>query len=214
MCRNNNMDTCSFFVCVHSHNYEIVGSKPQIHRLWFLSQNSQYFHMPGTPLTRSVTIKSHWPEASLECHNFCWENDSGIKFIKNESTESQTQTSGNLSPIAVRFPWNILLPSTHPKMNHLMFLCQETKDHKINNFIYTHMCVLWTMWLFVGRSIYKYGHWYMCVCVFNVSVFLIKKLKCELLHKIAKTKTVKSRLIQLGRRPKLWKCNSNFYITK
>ena len=169
MCRNNNMDTCSFFVCVHSHNYEIVGSKPQIHRLWFLSQNSQYFHMPGTPLTRSVTIKSHWPEASLECHNFCWENDSGIKFIKNESTESQTQTSGNLSPIAVRFPWNILLPSTHPKMNHLMFV-KKPKTTKLT-ILYMHICVCCGLCDFLLEGVYISMGIGICVCVYLMSLY-------------------------------------------
>ena len=126
-------------MCVHSHNYETVGSKPQIHRLWFLSQNSQYFYMPGTPLTRSVTIKSHWPEASLECHNFCWENDSGIKFIKNESTESQTQTSGNLSPTAG------ILYASHEAFFYLLHTLGSPDDTPVplvGDLFHTHHCHL------------------------------------------------------------------------
>ena len=36
----------------------------------FLRTPFQCFHIPGTPLIRSVTTKPHWPEASVECHNF------------------------------------------------------------------------------------------------------------------------------------------------
>lgn len=53
-----------------------------------------------------------------------------------------------------------------------------------------------------------------CVCVFNVSVFLTKKLNCELLHRIAKTKTVKSRLTNREEDLNVENENSNFYITK
>ena len=170
------MDTCSFFVCVHSHNYEIVGSKPQIHRLWFLSQNSQYFHMPGTPLTRSVTIKSHWPEASLECHNFCWENDSGIKFIKNESTESKTQTSGNLSPIAG------ILCASHETFFYLLhtpkwitwcFCVKKPKTTKLT-IGYIHICVC------CGLCDFLLGGVYISVCIgICVCVYLIKYTLCS-----------------------------------
>lgn len=132
----------------------------------FLRTPFQYFHIPGTPLTRSVTTKSHWPEASLDCHNFCWENGSGIQLMmKNESTESQTQTSGNLCPIAG------ILCTSHETFFYLQVytdpkwvawcLCVE-KSKATRLIIYIHVCVCSGMCDFVG-----------CGCVCDVYVYLM-----------------------------------------
>ena len=118
--------------------------------------------------------------------------------------------------------WVLLLCASHETFFYLLhtpkwitwcFCVKKPKTTKLT-ILYIHICVCCGLCDFLLEGVYISMGIGICVCVFNVSVFLIKKLKCELLHKIAKTKTVKSRLIQLGRRPKLWKCNSNFYITK
>lgn len=89
-------------VCVYIHMMiKLLKANPQFAGFGsFLRTPFQYFHIFGIPLTRSVTTKLHWPEASVECHNLCWEKGSGIKLTKNESLESQIQTSGNLCPTA------------------------------------------------------------------------------------------------------------------
>lgn len=180
----------------------------------FLRTPFQYFHIPGTPLTRSVTTKSHWPEASLDCHNFCWENGSGIQLMKNESTESQTQTSGNSCPIAG------ILCTSHETFFYLQVYtdpkwiawCLCVKKSKATRLIlYINVCVCSGICDFVGCVCVCVT----CVCLFHVCMFLIKKVKTEILNKTDKSRWAsKSRLSRQGKRPTFENLPLNFQITE
>lgn len=202
-------------VCVYIRiMIELLEGKPQICRLWFFSQNSfPVFSYPWNttykkcdykvPLARSqfgvsqfLLGKWFWHSAYKEW--VYWEPDTNIWEFVSYCWHS------------VCFPWNILLPSSphRPKKNRLMFVCQEIKGHSIKLIWHIHACVCDGMCDFVG-CVYVYVQLHMCVCLFHVCVFLIKKVKIEILNRTDKSRWT------AGTKTYIWKLTtklSNYWV--